>query len=257
MTPVYNHFQEASQIMGSRIGQRMKPRGKQQVSAMGVQAEASQEPVQEVVKQAQTPNDLESGKLQNLESVENEVEAGETSGVAAETPEISSLSGLLESSKDATRDEKPKGRDENGVPSVVGLGDGTITKDGEFVAEGERVFSPELIERLKKQADQEDEIDGTIIYRRNPDGTYTQIEGGMDIGPSKSEEQRLAELICQHNGYVGEREDGSYGVVVTIGEGYWGAVKEWAESDGLTAEEWLTNLVTTNIESYGMPAKGR
>ena len=56
---------------------------------------------------------------------------------------------------------------------------------------------------------------------------------------------------------VGFQANGEYKAVVTIKEGYWNAVEEWAAADGLTPEEWLSNLVTANIETYAMPAKGR
>jgi hypothetical protein len=113
------------------------------------------------------------------------------------------------------------------------------------------------------------ETDGKLQILESSVADTTGLEGllasSKESGSGQTEakpepnddKQRLAELICQHNGYVGEREDGSYGVVVTIGEGYYGAVKEWAEADDLSIEEWLTNLVTSNIETYGQPARGR
>ena len=56
---------------------------------------------------------------------------------------------------------------------------------------------------------------------------------------------------------VGQQPDGSTKVVVTIQEGYFEAVTQWAESDGVPIEQWLSDRLYEYISTYGEPAKGR
>jgi len=69
----------------------------------------------------------------------------------------------------------PSGRDENGVPSIVGLGDGAITSNGAFVP------------------DQSDIVLSTSgVYRQNPDGSFTEIKRGIDAGQGLSPSAPIA-----------------------------------------------------------------
>ena len=69
----------------------------------------------------------------------------------------------------------PSGRDENGVPSIVGLGDGTITPNGAFIP------------------DQSDIVLSTSgVYRQNPDGSFTEIGKGIDAGQGLSPSAPIA-----------------------------------------------------------------
>ena len=56
---------------------------------------------------------------------------------------------------------------------------------------------------------------------------------------------------------LGQQPDGSTKVVVTIQEGYFEAVTQWAESDGVPVEQWLSDRLYEYISTYGEPAKGR
>ena len=56
---------------------------------------------------------------------------------------------------------------------------------------------------------------------------------------------------------LGLQPDGSTKVVVSIQEGYWEAVKDWAEADGVPVERWLSDRLYEYISTYGEPAKGR
>jgi hypothetical protein len=56
---------------------------------------------------------------------------------------------------------------------------------------------------------------------------------------------------------IGLQPDGSTKVVVTIQEGYWEAVQQWAEADGVEVERWLSDRLYEYISTYGEPAKGR
>ena len=57
--------------------------------------------------------------------------------------------------------------------------------------------------------------------------------------------------------HIGLQPDGSTKVVVTIEEGYWEAVQQWAEADGVPVERWLSDRLYEYISTYGEPAKGR
>lgn len=56
---------------------------------------------------------------------------------------------------------------------------------------------------------------------------------------------------------LGLQPDGSYKIVTTIPEGYLQAVKDWAENDGVTLEEWVNRQLSGYLENWGSPAKGR
>ena len=56
---------------------------------------------------------------------------------------------------------------------------------------------------------------------------------------------------------LGLQPDGSTKVVVSIQEGYWDAVQQWAESDGVPVEQWLSNRLYEYISTYGEPAGKR
>lgn len=68
-------------------------------------------------------------------------------------------------------------------------------------------------------------------------------------------EQEIEEFAKQHS--LGEQPNGTYKLVVTLEEGYIEPVRQWAESDGVTVEKWVTNLIQTYLESWSQAAKGR
>ena len=56
---------------------------------------------------------------------------------------------------------------------------------------------------------------------------------------------------------VGPQPDGTTKVVVSIQEGYWDAVQQWAEADNVPVEQWLSDRLYEYVSTYGEPAKGR
>jgi hypothetical protein len=58
-------------------------------------------------------------------------------------------------------------------------------------------------------------------------------------------------------GFLGEQPDATFKLVVTLEEGYIEPVRQWAESDGLTVEEWVSRLVQQYLESWSQAPKGR
>jgi hypothetical protein len=59
------------------------------------------------------------------------------------------------------------------------------------------------------------------------------------------------------NFHIGLQPDGTTKIIVTIQEGYWEAVQQWAEADGVPVERWLSDRLYEYISTYGEPAKGR
>lgn len=56
---------------------------------------------------------------------------------------------------------------------------------------------------------------------------------------------------------LGPQPDGSHKVAVTIQEGYWEAVQQWAEADGVPVEEWLSARLYEYVSTYGQAPRGR
>jgi hypothetical protein len=56
---------------------------------------------------------------------------------------------------------------------------------------------------------------------------------------------------------LGERPDGTYGLVVTIPEGMIEPIREQAKSDKISAEEWVSTRLTEYLESWWQPAESR
>jgi hypothetical protein len=56
---------------------------------------------------------------------------------------------------------------------------------------------------------------------------------------------------------LGPQKNGDYGIAINIREGYWEAVKQWAEADGVAPEEWCNMRFTEYMETWSSPAKGR
>jgi hypothetical protein len=81
---------------------------------------------------------------------------------------------------------------------------------------------------------------------------FTERTGQVDLAVVR-ESQRTAPRI--HS--LGEQENGSYKLVTTIPEGYVEAVRQWAEGDGVTMEEWVDRQLSAYLENWGSPARGR
>ena len=72
-------------------------------------------------------------------------------------------------------DTLKSGRDENGVPSIVGLGDGAITPNGAFIPNQSDIV-----------------LSTSGVYRQNPDGSFTEIGKGIDTGQGLSPSAPIA-----------------------------------------------------------------
>lgn len=91
----------------------------------------------------------------------------------------------------------------------------------------------------------------------------TEETGDVDLLEPKSATNEngsrligVREIIAGANG-IGERPDGSYGIVVTVGETMAEGVRQWAAEDGKTPEQWLSEFVANYLESWSQPARAR
>jgi hypothetical protein len=91
---------------------------------------------------------------------------------------------------------------------------------------------------------------------QGPGGGIIEIPSGIwQIDPAGQEWANIGAIRFESR--LGLQPDGSYKIVTTIPEGYWQAVKDWAESDGATPEEWINRQLSGYLENWGSPAKGR
>jgi hypothetical protein len=203
-----------------RIGVGMKPRGKQNTAPALSTNEGQEKGILDPVLGA-------SSVVESVGSLAPENVQNLESSVASEpTP----LEGLLESSKD---DPKPEG-------TVISV-------------EGPDTFLKQQWDEAKERAAVEE------VLEANPrSGVFVALGETLSRGgESATMSAKPGGMTYYSDPKLGEQPDGSFKVAVRIQEGYIGAVKEWAEADGLSIEDWLSSLVHTNIETYGQPAKAR
>jgi len=231
-----------------QIGKGMKPRGKTRVKpqkeAKEVTAQSTTEgqllpaevAVLEVQEGNETPGNLEpenGGKsLQNLENSEPIVAHDEgleaalkESGEGSEPPKefVEALKGFVESRKEPSEFAyNGSGAD---LETAIAVGTGTVkdlhggVKEAFFKSDGDVV-------------DAEGKFLAKVIEPQAPMGGKTYP-------------------------FVGPQPDGSEKFIIKVEEGYVEAVKQWAESDGILVEDWLSNALYSYISTYGEPAKGR
>lgn len=70
-------------------------------------------------------------------------------------------------------------------------------------------------------------------------------------------DRELNQISCSVVAEVGPQPDGSHKAVVTLPEGWWEPVTQWADEAGISPEDWLSARVFEYIESYGLPAGKR
>jgi hypothetical protein len=59
------------------------------------------------------------------------------------------------------------------------------------------------------------------------------------------------------NDWVGEQPDGSFNVIIRLEEGYIEPVRQWAEAEGISVEDWCSRQLSHYLETWGQPAKSR
>ena len=241
-----------------QIGKGMKARGTKRVKPQKEVKEVTEQsttegqqiPVPEAVLEVEegnkTPGNLEpengEKSLQNLENSEaivahdDGLEAALKESGASEEPQFTAqpipgreFSDLMWPSLDQiARAIYENGKPQAGVDleTAMAVGTGTV-KDLQPLRNESSIGSRPTIADLEEAINEKRRVE-------------VKPNGGVEIGPR-----------------IGLQPDGSYGVVVTIQEGYWEAVQQWAEADGLLVERWLSDRLYEYISTYGEPAKGR
>lgn len=215
---------------GGRIGQGMKPRQ----SATGALAEA-----------AGTPTEVSAGE-------------GQEQGVPVP------VEGVEVAEQNSTTLEPGTG--ENGVQNLES-------------AESETVALPGSLEELMRKS-RDGDIERVADSIMSTLGRAEQIDHVRDHQPPHVEEHPAAIVIrgntlstedlaafVHMNGkieyhppehpHVGQREDGTFGVVVTLAEGLIEPIGEQAAADKITVEEWLNMRLAEYLETWWQPAKSR
>lgn len=85
------------------------------------------------------------------------------------------------------------------------------------------------------------------------DGEFADVD---EIATTKRLTKYGAKQLLTSYG-LGPQPDGSHKVAVTIQEGYWEAVQQWAEADGVSVETWLTDRLYEYVSTYGQAPRGR
>jgi len=220
-----------------QVGTGMKARGPQQaaevpadLSANEGQVESLIQPILEAQDVVLTPNRVEEEIVQNLESSESALVADGSMEIEAVLDPTTDLENAMKQATEETVADVPT--------------DTTYEMGG--------IDPLTYIEPAKPTAEDLDAAAEQGGYPFKP--TIAELEAAIES---------VAAIEILPNGNVvvkpqlGEQPNGDFIWPVTVKEGYANAVREWAESDGITVEEWLSNIITQNIETYAMPAKGR
>ncbi len=100
-------------------------------------------------------------------------------------------------------------------------------------------------------------------------GTDLSVSGGKEIAPriifrssefTDADREMLEDLPPGKITVVdmlGQQLDGSFRVAVRLEEGYIEPVRQWAEAEGITVEEWCSRQLSHYLETWGQPAKSR
>lgn len=208
-----------------RVGVGMKPRGVQgdtmQKATMGVDTASGSEGQTEIVKVPESEPQQQEQRGPTLEAkndVSEEVEKVSTVAAPPTEDAVSDLQKALEMSAE-------KGPEAVHIP--------TLEEHEKSVEEGRAI-------RLD---------DPRYVHY-----SIAEIEAAMNKGASVS---IAPDGKVNLGGTLGPRPDGSHGIVLTVPEGYWEAVQQWAESEGISPEEWCNMRFVECIEVWGQPAKGR
>ena len=237
-----------------QIGKGMIPRGKTGVkpqkekrkmttqSTNEGQRRYAEDPVLGPKDRNETPGNLEpengENSLQNLESKEAIV-------AQDDAPRCASCG------QEFTWNEKVQAF-EHDDPCVVGL-EAALKESGNAVIDAEFLE----VDEPRPAGDH---------HAVGDDGAAADLETAMAVGfgsmkftesPGEAwiTKDGIGEVLKAYG--LGDQPDGSCGFIVKIQEGYTDAVRQWAESDGVPVERWLSDRLYEYISTYGEPAKGR
>jgi hypothetical protein len=214
-----------------KLGQNMKPRTVQAV-VNGEVKEVSTNAVQE-----ETPVEV------TAETAEPEVEGGgladgEVQNLDSSTVSLSvSDSGSFESEKEEAASDVPEATE---YPVLV-------TQAGEDLLAA--VLTPPSPPELPQEA---------FDLAKALQDSVGHLSGAQVIAENKTEETVVLQVRdVPFFKRMGLRPDGSFGIVVSVGETWVETVMQWSEANDVTPEEWLSGLLASILESYGDKPRGR
>jgi hypothetical protein len=210
---------------GPKVGQGMKPRFP---SATAVQQEEAKQPAEGVSEPVESIGSLEGEKVQNLDQVpvaaDPPLNAEEIADSTAESEAVTTARKNLE---DLMRDT---------TTAVGGAAGGEMTTEEKEAFKQQRTSAPRIIvprDKMPSIADIEAAMDKGSRIQLEPDGA-------VFIGPG-----------------LGLQKDGTFGIVLTLPEGLIDPIREQAESDKISPEEWCRMRFLEYIESWWSAPKGR
>lgn len=223
----------------SRVGFGMKPRGVQEN-----QVDESVEPIEEQEEVSVDEGQQDAPEKVELDGLEGPLDSStlETENVAAGNVPSVPLEGMLS-------DDNPS------LPSDY-LG---IERSSDAAAKLEelmKVAEPIKFDLSRLTADNIDKFKANI-ENSGPIRAATLEEITAITGIKQAEWEAAHPTEEAPEQRRGERGDGTFGMVVSIPEGYIDIIRDQAESDGITPEAWMNIRVQEIMDQWWQVPKGR
>ena len=227
-----------------RAGIGQKPRGRQQTR--GIEALPSEKPVASNEGQEEGVKDPVSETADRVQEGGGLLE--EISTISDKTAENEKIPSVAVLEGQSLEEMLAKSKQEN--PVMGGL----------------RRATPEEEEAFKQQAAARAVRNEPIVCRTltGEELDSIPVSGGFiaERLMSKEEAHEVLDSISRRvdaalHPKIGEQPDGSFNVILRLEEGYIEAVRQWAEAEGLSVEEWVARQFSHYLETWGQPAKSR
>lgn len=144
------------------------------------------------------------------------------------------------------------------VESPTAVGQEKVSREPVFGApEGDEKGSQMQAEEVQNS---ESSVAPSYISDLKPEiDLEAAMKEGISQGEKLDEVAKVSEAVISCDVIVISHElpDGSHMAMVTIPEGWWEPVAQWAQEGGVTVEQWLSDRLYEYISSYGAPAGKR
>lgn len=234
-----------------RVGSNMKPRGT--VSAIAGQGGGGNDAVSEQKETVETSGSLEANSAQNLDS-----ESAATVALSDDMDAVQPIPAVMKRCPDGRMcvggcapDLCARTELVDGIPETLPDGWSNVEELRRKSAEKPEPGTYGAIERgegdhatpgLENLISQNEQLDTPMFGE-------TGLGQNPETGCISNEEHILRE--------IGERPDGTFGLVVTIPEGLIEPIRQQAESDRVTPEEWVSTRLVEYMDSWWQPAASR
>ena len=232
--PVEKQVEVVPEFVGTAGDQEVHPVDVEMPTTEG-QPESIIKPVLERQEQEQKGRSLDPEKVQNLDSPE---ESKTAISVADEGEAEAKPATIVDSETDLYL----SGSD----PLAAAL-------------DQSRVEIPNPRENMKIERFNQEQAEG----RANRDDGMTRVSSaGVQSVAVGGGYTIKAEMLDEMTGKVkiyslGDQPDGTHNMLVKIQEGYIEPIRQWAEQDGKTPEEWVTDALASYLETWSQPAAKR